>query len=113
VFSIKSNLSCYKYLIIVSLDNIAVQVPPANASGMIGAVCDTNGTNHTLTDYEDIDEAKPVVQPHDTMFENSMHDYSRTPHPFEMSNYEVPLQSTMSKVCVHYTNSLSILMVKK
>ena len=48
-------------------------------------------------DYEDIDDTKPTLPPAD-MFANSINDYSRTPHPFEMSTYEVPMQTTMSKV---------------
>ena len=62
---------------------------------------DTEDTDHTPADYmyEDIDNAKPIVPPPDIMFANSRHDYSRSPHPFEMINYEVPMQSTMSKVC--------------
>ena len=96
MFSI--NLSHYEYF---SLDNIAVQVPQANnASGMIG-VSNTNSADHMPQgDYEDIDESKTVVPPHNIVFENSMHDYSRTPQPFEMSNYELPVQSTMSKVYI-------------
>ena len=38
----------------IYLDNIVVQVPYANASGMIG-VYDTEGTDHTPADYDDID----------------------------------------------------------
>ena len=64
---------------------------------MIG-VYNTEGTDHTPADYEDIDNAKPIVPPPNIVFTNLMHDYSRSPHPFEMSNYEVPMQSTMSKV---------------
>ena len=65
---------------------------------MIG-VYNTEGTDHTPADYEDIDNAKPIVPPPDIMFANSMHDYSRSSHPFEMINYEVPMPDTMSKVC--------------
>ena len=66
------------------------------------------GIDHTpAVDYEYIDDVKPSLPSLD-MFVNSINDYSRTPHPFEMSTYEVPVQSTMSKVCTHYTNSLFV-----
>lgn len=96
---------------IFSLDNIAVHVPLANhASGMIGLI-NTNGAAYMPQgDYEDIDEGKPIVPPQDFIFSNSKHDYSkpRMPQSFEMINYELPVQSTMSKVCVHYTVFLII-----
>lgn len=75
---------------------------------MIG-VSSTNGSDHTLQgDYEDIDEGKPIIPPQDFAFSNPNHDYSmpRMPQSFEMTNYELPVQSTMSKVYriyVHYT----------
>ena len=71
-------------------------------------VCNTNGTDHMpQSDYEYIDEGKPIVPPQDFVFTNSKHDYSkaRTPQSFEMTNYELPVQSTMSKVCMHYSLS--------
>ena len=48
-------------------------------------------------DYEDIDSTKPTLPPAD-MFANSINDYSRSLQPFEMSAYEVPVQTTISKV---------------
>ena len=76
-------------------------------------VSTTNSADHMPHgDYEDIDESKVIVPPHNIVFEHSVHDYSRTPQPFEMSNYEQPVQSTMSKVCVHYTNSLFIFLMR-
>ena len=75
---------------------------------MIGVYSVAEGADHTPADYEDIDDTKPTIPPSD-VFVNSINDYSRTPHPFEMSTYEVPVQSTMSKVCtLHIQNSLSI-----
>ena len=66
---------------------------------MIG-VSNTNSADHIPQgDYEDIDEEKIILPPHNNMvFENSMYDYSRPEH-FEMSYYEQPVQGTMSKVC--------------
>ena len=44
-------------------------MPYANA-GRVIVVHDTEGTDHTPADYEDIDNAKPIVPPPDIMFAN-------------------------------------------
>ena len=96
---------------IFSLDNIAIHIPQANhTSGMIG-MSNTNSADHTHQgDYEYIDEGKPIIPPQDFIFSNPNHDYSkpRMPQSFEMTNYELPVQSTMSKV---YIRALHMLLV--
>ena len=80
---------------------------------MIG-VSNTNSADHTPQgDYEDIDESKIIVPPHNIVFENSIHDYSRTPQPLEMSNYELPVQSTMSKVYPSTTQTVYLFLMIK
>ena len=69
--------------------------PIAGKVGVYAAV----GADHTLTDYEDIDDSKSTIPPSDMFnFVESINDYSRTPLPIEMGTYEVPVQ-TLAKVC--------------
>ena len=76
-----------------------------------------NGTDHMPQgDYEYIDEGKPIIPPQDFIFSNPNHDYSmpRMPQSFEMTNYELPVQSTMSKVYIRalYTHAVSLIIVE-
>ena len=69
---------------------------PDSNQGMVGVYSMVN-CDHAPTDYEDID-TKPNIPSFD-MPESSGHDYSKTPHPLEMSCYEIPV-ATLTKVWV-------------
>ena len=103
----------HRYLIIiVSSDNIAVQIPNPDAQDVLGVYSMADDIDHTpAADYEDIDNKKPTLPPSD-MFLNSINDYSKTPHPIEMSAYETPVQ-TLTKVCICTAqNCLCILLLE-
>ena len=93
--------------LIVSSDNIAIQVPNSNA-GTVGVYSAVGAADidHAPTDYEDIDDTKPAHPPPPSdMFIDSINDYSRTPGPVEMgaSTYETPVQ-TLTKVCTLHSS---------
>ena len=70
---------------------------PDSTQGTVGVYNMVN-YDHSPTDYEDIDN-KPNVLSFD-MLDGSGHDYSKTPHPLEMSCYEIPV-ATLTKVWIY------------